>query len=136
MSSFTILLHIQHVNNFLPARQHRQANVRRFLGICLYDCSFIYCTNFVYRKCFETRRHLGSGSKTVNSQGYSELREPVQTRKNCYSLIWKILMSIILKCVQNARNYLSNERFCMKFGLFLAEILKSEYQEISQWSPY
>ena len=39
-------------------------------------------------------------------------------------------MSIILKCAQNARNYLSNEWLCMKFGLFLAEILKSEYQEI------
>ena len=32
-----------------------------------------------------------------------------------------------MKRVQNARNCLSNEWFCMKFGLFLAEILKSEY---------
>ena len=29
-----------------------------------------------YRKCLETRRHLGSGRKTVNS----ELREPIKTR--------------------------------------------------------
>ena len=100
---FTILLQIQHENNFLPTSELRQAKVRRFLGICLYDC-FIYRTNCVFRKCLETRRHLGSGRKTVNSQGYSKLREPIQTRKNCYSLIWKILMSIILKCVQNARN--------------------------------
>ena len=44
--------------------------------------------------------------------------------------------SIILKRVQNTRNFLSNERVCMKFGRFFAEILKSEYHEISLWSPY
>ena len=63
---FTILLQIQHENNFLPTSEHRQAKVRRFLGICLYDC-FIYRSNFVFRKCLETRRHLGSGGKSVNS---------------------------------------------------------------------
>ena len=26
--------------------------------------------------------------KTVNIQGYSELQEPIKTRKNCYPLIW------------------------------------------------
>ena len=26
--------------------------------------------------------------KTVNSQGYSELREPIKTHENCYPLIW------------------------------------------------
>ena len=137
-----ILLQIQHEKNFLPTSKHRQAKVRRFLGICLNDC-FIYCSNFVFRKCLETRRHLGrdpfnqnfrkfrsktrwissvqpekfrkkwstfwgvplfpvgpvwilvewiaplgSGSKTVNSQGYYELREPIKTRENFYSLIW------------------------------------------------
>ena len=84
---FIVLLQIQHENNFLPTTQHRQAKVRRFLGICLYDY-FIYRTNFVFRKCVETRRHLGSGRKTVNSQTYSELRQPIKTRENCYSLIW------------------------------------------------
>ena len=49
---------------------------------------------------------------------------------------WTKIPSIILKCVQNARNYLSNEGFCLKFGRFFAEILKSEYEEISPWSPY
>ena len=44
--------------------------------------------------------------------------------------------SIILKRIQNVINSLSNERVCMKFGRFFAEILKSEYQEISLWSPY
>ena len=38
--------------------------------------------------------------------------------------------------VQNARNYLSNKRFCMKFGRFFMEILKSRYQGISPLSPY
>ena len=35
------LLPIEHKNNFLPTSKHWQAKVRRFLGICLYDC-FIY----------------------------------------------------------------------------------------------
>ena len=26
--------------------------------------------------------------KTVNSQGYSKLREPIKTREKCYPLIW------------------------------------------------
>ena len=26
--------------------------------------------------------------KTVNIQGYSELREPIKTRESCYPLIW------------------------------------------------
>ena len=84
---FMVLLQIQLENNFLPTTQHRQAKVRRFRGICLYDY-FMYRTNFVLRKCVETRRHLGSGRKTVNSQTYSELWQPIKTRENCYSLIW------------------------------------------------
>ena len=83
---FTILLQIQHGNNFLPTSEHRQAKVLRFLGICLCDY-FNDRTNFVFRKCLETSRHFGSCRKTVNSQGYSELREPIKTRGNCYSLI-------------------------------------------------
>ena len=87
---FTSLLQIQHENSFLPTSKHRQAKARRFFGFCLYDC-FIYRSNFVFRKFLETRPHLGSGRKTVNSQGYSELWETIKTRENCYSLIWKIL---------------------------------------------
>ena len=49
---------------------------------------FIYRSNFVCWKRLETWRHLGSGRKTVNSQGYCELQEPTEMRKNCYSLIW------------------------------------------------
>ena len=84
---FTTLLQIQHENSFLPTSKHRQAKVCRFFGFCLYDF-FIYRSNFVFRKFLETRPHLGSGRKTVNSQGYSELRETIKTRENCYSLIW------------------------------------------------
>ena len=72
---------------FLPTSEHWQAKSRRFLDICVYDY-FIYRTNFVFQTCLETGSHLGSGRKTVNSQGYSELREPIKLRKNCYSLIW------------------------------------------------
>ena len=88
---FTILLQIQHENNFLPTSKHQQAIVCRFLGVCLYEC-FIYRSNFVFRKCHEARRHLDSVGKMVNSQGYSELRKPIKTREKCYSLIWSILI--------------------------------------------
>ena len=69
----TIFLQIQQENNFLTTSKHRQAESRRFLGIFLYDC-FFYRSNLVFRKCLETRRHLCSVRKTVNNQGYSELR--------------------------------------------------------------
>ena len=59
----------------------------KVVAFCLYDC-FIYRSNFVFRKCLGTRRHLDFGRKTVNSQGYSELREPNETSENCYSLFW------------------------------------------------
>ena len=36
------------------------------------------------------RDAIGSGRKTVNSQGYSELQEPIKTAENCYSLNTKI----------------------------------------------
>ena len=78
---FMVLLQIQRENNFLLTTEHRQAKFRRFLGICLYDY-FIYRTNFVFRKCLETRRHLGFGRKTVNSERYSELWQPIKTREN------------------------------------------------------
>ena len=71
---FTILLQIQHENNFLPTSKHRQAKDSRFLGICLYDC-FIYRSNFVFQKCLETRRHFGSGRKTVNSSVWTRENE-------------------------------------------------------------
>ena len=59
----------------------------KVVAFCLYDC-FIYRSTFVFRKCLGTRRHLDFGRKTVNSQGYSELREPNETSENCYSLFW------------------------------------------------
>ena len=39
--------------------RHRQGKVSSCFGICLYDC-FIYRSNFLFRKCLEARRHLGS----------------------------------------------------------------------------
>ena len=83
----TILLQIQHENNFLPTSKHQQAKDSHFLGLCSYDC-FIYCSNFIFWKCLEVRCYLGSGRKTVNSQGCSESREPIKTHRKCYSLIW------------------------------------------------
>ena len=71
---------------FLPVYTDKPKFVA-FSGISLYDC-FMYRSNSVFRKCLETRRHLGSGRKTRTSQGYFELRELIKTRENCYSLIW------------------------------------------------
>ena len=82
---FTILLQIQHETNFLPTSERRQAKVSWpswYLNVRLLHLSH------KLRKCLQTRRHLGSGRKTLNRQGYSELREPIKTRENCYSLIW------------------------------------------------
>ena len=48
---FTILLQIEHENNFLPTNKHRQANESSSLSLyCLYDC-FNYRSNFVFQKC-------------------------------------------------------------------------------------
>ena len=69
-------------------------------GIYLYYC-FIYRSNFVYRKWLKKRWHLGSGRKTVNSQGYSEIREPIKARENYYSLIWWILENDIPNILQS-----------------------------------
>ena len=79
---FTILLQIQHGNNFLPTIKHWRAKVCHFLGICLYDF-FVYHSNFVYQKCLKTRHHLGCSRKTVNSPGYSELWEPSKCALIC-----------------------------------------------------
>ena len=51
----------------------------------------------VFRNCRETRSRFESRPKTVNIQGYSELREPIRTPKNCYPLICWILIKNICK---------------------------------------
>ena len=71
---------------YLPVNTDKPKFVT-FLVFVSTSSSFI-AKIFVYRKCLKTRRHLVSGRKTVNSQSYSELREPIKTRENCYSLIW------------------------------------------------
>ena len=48
----------------IPTSRHRQAKVRRFLGICLYDY-FIYRTNFVFRK---SRNETPSWLRSQNSE--------------------------------------------------------------------
>ena len=80
---FTILLQIQHENKFLPNQWTSRSQSSSLSWYLFVNC-FIYRTNFVFRKCLETRHHLGSGCKTVNSQGYSELLELFKTSENCY----------------------------------------------------
>ena len=63
----------------------QQAKFCHFLGICWRSC-FIYRYNFIFRNCRETRSYFESCPKTVNIQGYSELRKPIRTRENFYPL--------------------------------------------------
>ena len=84
---FTILLQIQYENNFLPTSEHRQTKFVAFLVFVCTNASFIIqissSENVSKRDAIN-----GSCRKTVNSQGYSKLREPIETRENCCSLIW------------------------------------------------
>ena len=51
---------------------------------------------FIFWNCRKTRSYFESRPKTVNIHGYSELREPIITRENCYPLIWWILILFIV----------------------------------------
>ena len=77
---FTILLHIQHENNFLPTSEY-VTEKPKFVAFLVFVCmtALFIAQISSSEKCLETRRHLGSGRKTVNSQGYSELLEPIKT---------------------------------------------------------
>ena len=75
---------------YLPVKNDKPKFVAFLIFVCTTASNFP--SNFVFRKCLETRRHLGSGRKTVNIQRYSELREPIKTRKNCYWLIWQTVL--------------------------------------------
>ena len=135
---FMILLQIQQENNFLPTSKHPQAKVRRFLGICLYDC-FIYRSNFVFRKCLETRRHLGSGRKTVNSQGYSELWEPSKRQKLLFTDLvnttilynTKVTMKISPLLDKSRSFIMTSTTTCLSVG-FLNGIITEEFPPSSE----
>ena len=49
MHFYDFVAKIQHEINFLPTSNHPQAKVRRFLGICFYEC-FIFRSNLVFPK--------------------------------------------------------------------------------------
>ena len=59
---------------------------------CFSICQIRWIKNAVLifsSETFAKRRAIFlSVRKTVNSQGYSELREPIKTREKCYPLIW------------------------------------------------
>ena len=57
---------------------------------------------FIFWNCHGTRSHFESRPKTVNIHGYSELRKPIRTRENCYSLIWWILQTNTMP-IENTR---------------------------------
>ena len=78
-------------SRYIFSAVHRQAKVRRSLVLVCTNALFIAQISSFSPKSLETRCHFGSGCKTVNSQGYSELREPIKTRENCYSPIWQKL---------------------------------------------
>ena len=97
-SFFKILLQIQQEFFFLSTCKHRQAKCCLFLGICWCSC-LILRKNVIFWNCHETRSHFETRPKTVNIQGYSELREPIRRRENCCSLIWWILILIVFVSV-------------------------------------
>ena len=77
------MLQIQSENNFLD------------LPINTNKPNFVVCMVFVgaadsfaTEKLSQNRMPYWFLSQTVNSQGYSELREPIKMHENCYSLIW------------------------------------------------
>ena len=45
---------------------------------------------------------LTSASKSTNSLGYRELREPIRARENGYRLLWLILILVITIGKENA----------------------------------
>ena len=57
-----------------------------FFFLCVFFCvlSSISSSETFAKQC----AIFLSASKTVNIQGYSELREPIKTRENCYPRIW------------------------------------------------
>ena len=85
----TILLQIQHENNFLPIPVDTdKAKLVAFLVFVCTTASFIAqisCSENVSKR----DAILAPVTKQLitNSQGYSELREPVKTREKCYSPI-------------------------------------------------
>ena len=56
----------------------------------IYEIRWIKNASSIFSsKTFAKQRAIFlSVRKTVNIQGYSELREPIKMRENCYPLIW------------------------------------------------
>ena len=77
---------------YLPVNNDKPKFVTFLLLFCLYNC-FIYWTNFVFWKCLESICHLGSGHKTVNSQGYSKLLFSL-AQKSGFQTIYTIQITI------------------------------------------
>ena len=81
-----ILLQIQRENFFYRPVNTDKPNFVSSLVFVGAAASFT-AASFIFRNCRETRSHVESRPKTVNIQGYSDLREPIRTRENCYPLI-------------------------------------------------
>ena len=72
------------------------------------SCFGIYQIRWIKKRFFKfffakRRAIFLSVLKTVNIQGYSELREPIKTRKNCYPLIWSDLVNTKLYYIVKKR---------------------------------
>ena len=78
-------------------------------------------------------------TRDIRSLIYPRYGYPWCTRPSTQALLYlvpsKYLFLPSLRAHSSEITYLSSERFCLKFGRFFAEILKSEYQEILPWSP-
>ena len=89
----TTSLQIQHENYFLPTSYHRQAKVRRFLGICFYDC-FIYRPVSSSKIASKRDVILAPVAKQWLAKDIPSCGNQIKTSEDCYLLMWNILMSI------------------------------------------
>ena len=79
-----LLLQIQHENNFLPTGNPDKPKFVAFSAFLCTTASFV--AKISSAKNVSERDAILA--PVANSQEYSELREPVKTRENFFSLIW------------------------------------------------
>ena len=99
----------------------------------------IIMPNFMLLTESEQFKHISALLHDIHSVIYPWYGYPWCPRPSTQALLYlvpsKYLFLLFSRAHSSDITYLSNERFCRKFGRFFAEILKSEYQEILPWSP-
>ena len=76
---------------YLPVNTDKPNIVAFLVFICLYDF-FVYCSNFVCRKCPKRDAILALVAKQWIAEDTPELQELSKTQEKCYSVIFEIVM--------------------------------------------